>query len=219
MVYNQLSKIQLARLLGFIAIVFTFLFSLTNESFAETTIVDVTDKELLGEIALVPNSEEDQSDKLTAILSKYRGGDPEVLEFPGGTFIINKHIRMRNDISLSGSTEAPTVIKNTTDARVQFQEIDSARNYGVSISDFFFDGISMDFDYVTDFSIMNNIFYNVKEQMIIRTRAGRNTKINANVFLRSYNSVAGKNSDGTYNMGEHIVAYTLQVLPIVPLLI
>ncbi|HED9418429.1 TPA: LPXTG cell wall anchor domain-containing protein [Enterococcus faecalis] len=207
MVYNQLSKIQLARLLGFIAIVFTFLFSLTNESFAETTIVDVTDKELLGEIALVPNSEEDQSDKLTAILSKYRGGDPEVLEFPGGTFIINKHIRMRNDISLSGSTEAPTVIKNTTDARVQFQEIDSARNYGVSISDFFFDGISMDFDYVTDFSIMNNIFYNVKEQMIIRTRAGRNTKINANVFLRSYNSVAGKNSDGTYNMGTYSGIY------------
>lgn len=100
MVYNQLSKIQLARLLGFIAIVFTFLFSLTNESFAETTIVDVTDKELLGEIALVPNSEEDQSAKLTAIIAKYRYNDPEILTFPPGVFILDKDITMRNNISL-----------------------------------------------------------------------------------------------------------------------
>ncbi|MDH5040685.1 SpaA isopeptide-forming pilin-related protein [Enterococcus faecalis] len=193
MVYNQLSKIQLARLLGFIAIVFTFLFSLTNESFAETTIVDVTDKELLGEIALVPNSEEDQSAKLTAIIAKYRYNDPEILTFPPGVFILDKDITMRNNISLKGSSEAPTVIKNTTDKRVQWWETTSGWNRNIAITDFFFDGVSINFDFTTDIFIRNNVFYNTRVQMFLRARAGHNTEINGNVFLR------GKDSGKYYN--------------------
>ncbi|EMC2390606.1 LPXTG cell wall anchor domain-containing protein, partial [Enterococcus faecalis] len=185
----------LLKILGGILFVLTSLTLGWSNASAETAI-DVSDKALLEDIALVPNSSEDQSDKLTAIIAKYRNTGTYTLEFPAGTYIINKNITMRNNISLKGNEIAPTVIKNTTDKGVQFWETTSGWNDHITISDFFFDGININFDFMKNISITNNVFYNTRVQMFIRARSGKNTKINGNVFLRGNNSGKYYNTSG-----------------------
>ncbi|MGH1788786.1 SpaA isopeptide-forming pilin-related protein [Enterococcus faecalis] len=182
------NRYQLIKFYGFVIIILSYLFLLTQVSFADTINIDVTDEKALGELAMIPNDPNDQSDKLGAILLKYKDGPGTVLNFPAGTYFIEKEVKLMNKVSLKGNPNIPTVIRNRTSSAASLWEATSGWNEDITISDFYFDGVNINVDFVRDLTVENNIFYNTRTQWFVKVRAGKTTHVNGNVFLRGQDS-------------------------------
>lgn len=145
--------------------------------------VDATDATIFGAQAMVPNSTEDQTDKLQALLSQ-SAKEGRALFLPQGSYALSKDIAISSNYQLIGDTEGATILHNATDAPLQLTDTTYGTKTNVRLQNIAFDGINVTLKLTNQLTLENNIFYNPLKGFVVNLNADSGVKISGNIFMR-----------------------------------
>lgn len=145
--------------------------------------VDATDATIFGAQAMVPNSTEDQTDKLQALLSQ-SAKEGRALFLPQGSYALSKDIAISSNYQLIGDTEGATILHNATGAPLQLTDTTYGTKTNVRLQNIAFDGINVTLKLTNQLTLANNIFYNPLKGFVVNLNADIGVKISGNIFMR-----------------------------------
>ncbi len=145
--------------------------------------LDATEVAIFGAQAMVPNSPEDQTEKLQALLSK-TAKEGRALFLPQGNYNITKDIAISSNYQLIGDSTGATILHNTTGSPVQLTDTTYGTKTNVRLQNIAFDGINVTLKLTNQLILENNIFYNPLKGFVVNLNADVRVKISGNVFMR-----------------------------------
>ncbi|EGO8603903.1 LPXTG cell wall anchor domain-containing protein [Enterococcus faecalis] len=145
--------------------------------------VNATDATIFGAQAMVPNSAEDQTDKLQALLSQ-TAKEGQALFLPQGSYALSKDIAISSNYQLIGDTTGATILHNATGAPIQLTDTTYGTKTNVRLQNIAFDGINVTLKLTNQLILANNIFYNPLKGFVVNLNADIGVKISGNIFMR-----------------------------------
>ncbi len=145
--------------------------------------VDATDATIFGAQAMVPNSTEDQTDKLQTLLSQ-TAKEGRALFLPQGSHALSKDIAISSNYQLIGDTTGATILHNATGAPIQLTDTTYGTKTNVRLQNIAFDGINVTLKLTNQLTLANNIFYNPLKGFVVNLNADIGVKISGNIFMR-----------------------------------
>ena len=145
--------------------------------------VDATDATIFGAQAMVPNSTEDQTDKLQTLLSQ-TAKEGRALFLPQGSYALSKDIAISSNYLLIGDTTGATILHNATGAPIQLTDTTYGTKTNVRLQNIAFDGINVTLKLTNQLTLANNIFYNPLKGFVVNLNADIGVKISGNIFMR-----------------------------------
>ncbi|XUD37022.1 cell wall surface anchor protein [Enterococcus sp. AZ047] len=144
---------------------------------------DATDATIFGAQAMVPNSTEDQTDKLQTLLSQ-TAKEGRALFLPQGSYALSKDIAISSNYQLIGDTTGATILHNATGAPIQLTDTTYGTKTNVRLQNIAFDGINVTLKLTNQLTLANNIFYNPLKGFVVNLNADIGVKISGNIFMR-----------------------------------
>ncbi|EGO2575452.1 LPXTG cell wall anchor domain-containing protein [Enterococcus faecalis] len=145
--------------------------------------VNATDTTIFGTQAMVPNSAEDQSDKLQTLLSQ-TAKEGNALFLPQGSYVLSKDITISSNYQLIGDTTGATILHNATGTPIQLKDTTYGTKTNVRLQNIAFDGINVTLKLTNQLTLANNIFYNPLKGFVVNLNADIGVKISGNIFMR-----------------------------------
>ena len=145
--------------------------------------VDATDATIFGAQAMVPNSTEDQTEKLQTLLSQ-TAKEGRALFLPQGSYALSKDIAISSNYQLIGDTTGATILHNATGAPIQLTDTPYGTKTNVRLQNIAFDGINVTLKLTNQLTLANNIFYNPLKGFVVNLNADIGVKISGNIFMR-----------------------------------
>ena len=145
--------------------------------------VDATDATIFGAQAMVPNSTEDQTDKLQTLLSQ-TAKEGRALFLPQGSYALSKDITISSNYQLIGDTTGATILHNATGTPIQLKDTTYGTKTNVRLQNIAFDGINVTLKLMNQLTLANNIFYNPLKGFVVNLNADIGVKISGNIFMR-----------------------------------
>ncbi|EGO7908240.1 LPXTG cell wall anchor domain-containing protein [Enterococcus faecalis] len=145
--------------------------------------VNATDATIFGAQAMVPNSAEDQTDKLQVLLSQ-TAKQGQALFLPQGSYALSKDIAISSNYQLIGDTTGATILHNATGAPIQLIDTTYGTKTNVRLQNIAFDGINVTLKLTNQLILANNIFYNPLKGFVVNLNADIGVKISGNIFMR-----------------------------------
>ena len=145
--------------------------------------VDATDATIFGAQAMVPNSTEDQTDKLQTLLSQ-TAKEGRALFLPHGSYALSKDIAISSNYQLIGDTTGATILHNATGTPIQLTDTTYGTKTNVRLQNIAFDGINVTLKLTNQLTLANNIFYNPLKGFVVNLNADIGVKISGNIFMR-----------------------------------
>lgn len=145
--------------------------------------VNATDTTIFGTQAMVPNSTEDQTNKLQALLSQ-TAKEGKALFLPQGSYALSKDIAISSNYQLIGDTTGATILHNSTGAPIQLTDTTYGTKTNVRLQNIAFDGINVTLKLTNQLTLANNIFYNPLKGFVVNLNADIGVKISGNIFMR-----------------------------------
>ena len=145
--------------------------------------VDATDATIFGAQAMVPNSTEDQTDKLQTLLSQ-TAKEGRALFLPQGSYALSKDIAISSNYQLIGDTTGATILHNATGTTIQLTDTTYGTKTNVRLQNIAFDGINVTLKLTNQLTLANNIFYNPLKGFVVNLNADIGVKISGNIFMR-----------------------------------
>lgn len=145
--------------------------------------VDATDATIFGAQAMVPNSTEDQTDKLQTLLSQ-TAKERRALFLPQGSYALSKDIAISSNYQLIGDTTGATILHNATGTPIQLTDTTYETKTNVRLQNIAFDGINVTLKLTNQLTLANNIFYNPLKGFVVNLNADIGVKISGNIFMR-----------------------------------
>ncbi|HCW2668914.1 TPA: LPXTG cell wall anchor domain-containing protein [Enterococcus faecalis] len=145
--------------------------------------VDATDATIFGAQAMVPNSTEDQTDKLQTLLSQ-TAKERRALFLPQGSYALSKDIAISSNYQLIGDTTGATILHNATGTPIQLKDTTYGTKTNVRLQNIAFDGINVTLKLTNQLTLANNIFYNPLKGFVVNLNADIGVKISGNIFMR-----------------------------------
>ena len=145
--------------------------------------VDATDATIFGAQAMVPNSTEDQTDKLQTLLSQ-TAKEGRALFLPQGSYALSKDIAISSNYQLIGDTTGATILHNATGTPIQLKDTTYGTKTNVRLQNIAFDGINVTLKLTNQLTLANNIFYNPLKGFVVNLNADIGVKISGNIFMR-----------------------------------
>ncbi len=145
--------------------------------------VNATDTTIFGTQAMVPNSAEDQSDKLQTLLSQ-TAKEGNALFLPQGSYALSKDITISSNYQLIGDTTGATILHNVTGTPIQLTDTTYGTKTNVRLQNIAFDGINVTLKLTNQLTLANNIFYNPLKGFVVNLNADIGVKISGNIFMR-----------------------------------
>ncbi|EGO8529241.1 cell surface protein [Enterococcus faecalis] len=145
--------------------------------------VDATDATIFGAQAMVPNSTEDQTEKLQTLLSQ-TAKEGRALFLPQGSYALSKDIAISSNYQLIGDTTGATILHNATGAPIQLTDTTYGTKTNVRLKNIAFDGINVTLKLTNQLTLANNIFYNPLKGFVVNLNADIGVKISGNIFMR-----------------------------------
>ena len=166
--------------------------------------VDATDATIFGAQAMVPNSTEDQTDKLQTLLSQ-TAKEGRALFLPQGSYALSKDIAISSNYQLIGDTTGATILHNVTGTPIQLTDTTYGTKTNVRLQNIAFDGINVTLKLTNQLTLANNIFYNPLKGFVVNLNADIGVKISGNIFMRD---TAHMQSGGDFNRAIYIGGYS-----------
>ncbi len=166
--------------------------------------VNATDTTIFGAQAMVPNSTEDQTDKLQTLLSQ-TAKEGRALFLPQGNYALSKDIAISSNYQLIGDTTGATILHNATGAPIQLTDTTYGTKTNVRLQNIAFDGINVTLKLTNQLTLANNIFYNPLKGFVVNLNANIGVKISGNIFMRD---TAHMQSGGDFNRAIYIGGYS-----------
>lgn len=166
--------------------------------------VNATDTTIFGAQAMVPNSTEDQTDKLQTLLSQ-TAKEGRALFLPQGSYALSKDIAISSNYQLIGDTTGATILHNATGAPIQLTDTTYGTKTNVRLQNIAFDGINVTLKLTNQLTLANNIFYNPLKGFVVNLNADIGVKISGNIFMRD---TAHMQSGGDFNRAIYIGGYS-----------
>lgn len=145
--------------------------------------VNATDTTIFGTQAMVPNSAEDQSEKLQTLLSQ-TAKEGNALFLPQGSYALSKDITISSNYQLIGDTTGATILHNATGTPIQLKDTTYGTKTNVRLQNIAFDGINVTLKLTNQLTLANNIFYNPLKGFVVNLNADIGVKISGNIFMR-----------------------------------
>ena len=145
--------------------------------------VNATDATIFGAQAMVPNSTEDQTEKLQTLLSQ-TAKEGRALFLPQGSYALSKDIAISSNYQLIGDTTGATILHNATGAPIQLTDTPYGTKTNVRLQNIAFDGINVTLKLTNQLTLANNIFYNPLKGFVVNLNADIGVKISGNIFMR-----------------------------------
>ncbi|HIB1946653.1 TPA: glycosyl hydrolase family 28-related protein [Enterococcus faecalis] len=145
--------------------------------------VDATDATIFGAQAMVPNSTEDQTEKLQTLLSQ-TAKEGRALFLPQGSYALSKDIAISSNYQLIGDTTGATILHNATGTPIQLTDTTYGTKTNVRLQNIAFDGINVTLKLTNQLTLANNIFYNPLKGFVVNLNADIGVKISGNIFMR-----------------------------------
>ena len=145
--------------------------------------VDATDATIFGAQAMVPNSSEDQTEKLQTLLSQ-TAKEGRALFLPQGSYALSKDIAISSNYQLIGDTTGATILHNATGTPIQLTDTTYGTKTNVRLQNIAFDGINVTLKLTNQLTLANNIFYNPLKGFVVNLNADIGVKISGNIFMR-----------------------------------
>ena len=145
--------------------------------------VDATDATIFGAQAMVPNSTEDQTEKLQTLLSQ-TAKEGRALFLPQGSYALSKDITISSNYQLIGDTTGATILHNATGTPIQLKDTTYGTKTNVRLQNIAFDGINVTLKLTNQLKLENNIFYNPLKGFVVNLNADIGVKISGNIFMR-----------------------------------
>ncbi|MEX1586506.1 glycosyl hydrolase family 28-related protein [Enterococcus faecalis] len=145
--------------------------------------VNATDTTIFGAQAMVPNSTEDQTDKLQTLLSQ-TAKEGRALFLPQGSYALSKDIVISSNYQLIGDTIGATILHNVTGTPIQLTDTTYGTKTNVRLQNIAFDGINVTLKLTNQLILANNIFYNPLKGFVVNLNADIGVKISGNIFMR-----------------------------------
>ncbi|EIB6791656.1 LPXTG cell wall anchor domain-containing protein [Enterococcus faecalis] len=145
--------------------------------------VDATDATIFGAQAMVPNSTEDQTEKLQTLLSQ-TAKEGRALFLPQGSYALSKDITISSNYQLIGDTTGATILHNATGTPIQLKDTTYGTKTNVRLQNIAFDGINVTLKLMNQLTLANNIFYNPLKGFVVNLNADIGVKISGNIFMR-----------------------------------
>ncbi|HAP4473967.1 TPA: cell surface protein [Enterococcus faecalis] len=145
--------------------------------------VDATDATIFDAQAMVPNSTEDQTDKLQTLLSQ-TAKEGRALFLPQGSYALSKDIAISSNYQLIGDTTGATILHNATGTPIQLTDTTYGTKTNVRLQNIAFDGINVTLKLTNQLTLANNIFYNPLKGFVVNLNADIGVKISGNIFMR-----------------------------------
>ncbi|ELS0308827.1 TPA: LPXTG cell wall anchor domain-containing protein [Enterococcus faecalis] len=145
--------------------------------------VNATDTTIFGTQAMVPNSAEDQSEKLQTLLSQ-TAKEGRALFLPQGSYALSKDITISSNYQLIGDTTGATILHNATGTPIQLKDTTYGTKTNVRLQNIAFDGINVTLKLTNQLTLANNIFYNPLKGFVVNLNADIGVKISGNIFIR-----------------------------------
>lgn len=166
--------------------------------------VNATDTTIFGAQAMVPNSTEDQTEKLQTLLSQ-TAREGRALFLPQGSYALSKDIVISSNYQLIGDTTGATILHNATGAPIQLTDTTYGTKTNVRLQNIAFDGINVTLKLTNQLTLANNIFYNPLKGFVVNLNADIGVKISGNIFMRD---TAHMQSGGDFNRAIYIGGYS-----------
>ncbi|MGM0250033.1 cell wall surface anchor protein [Enterococcus sp. AZ127] len=166
--------------------------------------VNATDTTIFGAQAMVPNSTEDQTDKLQTLLSQ-TAKEGRALFLPQGSYALSKDIAISSNYQLIGDTTGATILHNVTGTPIQLTDTTYGTKTNVRLQNIAFDGINVTLKLTNQLTLANNIFYNPLKGFVVNLNADIGVKISGNIFMRD---TAHMQSGGDFNRAIYIGGYS-----------
>ena len=166
--------------------------------------VDATDATIFGAQAMVPNSTEDQTEKLQTLLSQ-TAKEGRALFLPQGSYALSKDITISSNYQLIGDTTGATILHNATGTPIQLKDTTYGTKTNVRLQNIAFDGINVTLKLTNQLTLANNIFYNPLKGFVVNLNADIGVKISGNIFMRD---TAHMQSGGDFNRAIYIGGYS-----------
>lgn len=166
--------------------------------------VNATDTTIFGAQAMVPNSTEDQTEKLQTLLSQ-TAKEGRALFLPQGSYALSKDIAISSNYQLIGDTTGATILHNATGAPIQLTDTTYGTKTNVRLQNIAFDGINVTLKLTNQLTLANNIFYNPLKGFVVNLNADIGVKISGNIFMRD---TAHMQSGGDFNRAIYIGGYS-----------
>ena len=144
---------------------------------------DATDATIFGAQAMVPNSTEDQTEKLQTLLSQ-TAKEGRALFLPQGSYALSKDITISSNYQLIGDTTGATILHNATGTPIQLKDTTYGTKTNVRLQNIAFDGINVTLKLTNQLTLANNIFYNPLKGFVVNLNADIGVKISGNIFMR-----------------------------------
>ena len=145
--------------------------------------VNATDTTIFGAQAMVPNSTEDQTEKLQTLLSQ-TAKEGRALFLPQGSYALSKDIAISSNYQLIGDTTGATILHNATGTPIQLTDTTYGTKTNVRLQNIAFDGINVTLKLTNQLTLANNIFYNPLKGFVVNLNADIGVKISGNIFMR-----------------------------------
>ncbi|MGH1671354.1 glycosyl hydrolase family 28-related protein [Enterococcus faecalis] len=145
--------------------------------------VNATDTTIFGAQAMVPNSTEDQTEKLQTLLSQ-TAREGRALFLPQGSYALSKDIVISSNYQLIGDTTGATILHNVTGTPIQLTDTTYGTKTNVRLQNIVFDGINVTLKLTNQLTLANNIFYNPLKGFVVNLNADIGVKISGNIFMR-----------------------------------
>ena len=145
--------------------------------------VDATDATIFGAQAMVPNSTEDQTEKLQTLLSQ-TAKEGRALFLPQGSYALSKDITISSNYQLIGDTTGATILHNATGTPIRLKDTTYGTKTNVRLQNIAFDGINVTLKLTNQLTLANNIFYNPLKGFVVNLNADIGVKISGNIFMR-----------------------------------
>ena len=145
--------------------------------------VDATDATIFGAQAMVPNSTEDQTEKLQTLLSQ-TAKEGRALFLPQGSYALSKDITISSNYQLIGDTTGATILHNATGTPIQLKDTTYGTKTNVRLQNIAFDGINVTLKLTNQLTLAHNIFYNPLKGFVVNLNADIGVKISGNIFMR-----------------------------------
>ncbi|MGL9966656.1 cell wall surface anchor protein [Enterococcus sp. DIV1555a] len=145
--------------------------------------VNATDATIFGAQAMVPNSTEDQTEKLQTLLSQ-TAKEGRALFLPQGSYALSKDIAISSNYQLIGDTTGATILHNATGTPIQLTDTTYGTKTNVRLQNIAFDGINVTLKLTNQLTLANNIFYNPLKGFVVNLNADIGVKISGNIFMR-----------------------------------
>ncbi len=166
--------------------------------------VDATDATIFGAQAMVPNSTEDQTEKLQTLLSQ-TAKEGRALFLPQGSYALSKDITISSNYQLIGDTTGATILHNATGTPIQLKDTTYGTKTNVRLQNIAFDGINVTLKLMNQLTLANNIFYNPLKGFVVNLNADIGVKISGNIFMRDTAHMQPKID---FNRAIYIVGYS-----------